>query len=77
MASLLSKFRIDYASLTMVEDITAKPKPETEQLFSQVLKEYSGKKDGDSEEPEKGNPKMVYTLFILILHNTFLFFHDF
>ncbi|KAK6631514.1 hypothetical protein RUM44_006041 [Polyplax serrata] len=58
MASLLSKFRIDYASLTMVEDITAKPKPETEQLFSQVLKEYSGKKDGDSEEPEKDSLMM-------------------
>lgn len=37
MANLLSKFRIDYSSLTMVQDITEKPKPETVQMFNGLL----------------------------------------
>lgn len=50
MASLLSKFRIDYASLTMVVDITSKPKPETMKFFNDVLKQFK------EREEVKANP---------------------
>ncbi|EEB16309.1 sodium-potassium-chloride cotransporter, putative [Pediculus humanus corporis] len=53
MASLLAKFRIDYASLTMVEDITEKPKEETQQLFNKILRDYAGKTEEESEESVK------------------------
>lgn len=36
----------------MVEDITAKPKEETQVFFNQILKEYSKEADGESEETE-------------------------
>ena len=55
MASLLAKFRIDYASLTMVEDITEKPKEETQQLFNKILRDYAGKTEEESEESVKSN----------------------
>ncbi|KAE8739613.1 hypothetical protein FOCC_FOCC014878, partial [Frankliniella occidentalis] len=46
MASLLSKFRIDYASLTMIQDISEPPKEETVAMFNKLL-------DGFREEDMK------------------------
>ncbi|XP_013140299.1 PREDICTED: bumetanide-sensitive sodium-(potassium)-chloride cotransporter-like [Papilio polytes] len=40
MANLLAKFRIDYSSLTMVQDITEAPQPETKQLFDDIIKSF-------------------------------------
>ncbi|CAK1580927.1 unnamed protein product [Parnassius mnemosyne] len=40
MANLLAKFRIDYSCLTMVQDITEPPKPETKQLFDEIIKKF-------------------------------------
>lgn len=37
MANLLSKLRIDFSSLTMLEGVTEKPKPETIAMHSQLL----------------------------------------
>lgn len=37
MANLLSKLRIDYSSLTMMQGITEKPKDETIQLHKNLL----------------------------------------
>lgn len=54
MASLLAKFRIDYASLEMVEGVTAKPKDETKELFTKILEEYSGKKENEPGDLFKG-----------------------
>ncbi|XP_013170026.1 PREDICTED: bumetanide-sensitive sodium-(potassium)-chloride cotransporter [Papilio xuthus] len=42
MANLLAKFRIDYSSLTMVQDITEPPQPETKQLFDDIIKSFVG-----------------------------------
>lgn len=41
MANLLGKFRIDYSSLTMVQDITEPPQPETKQLFEDTIKKFT------------------------------------
>lgn len=41
MANLLAKFRIDYSSLTMVQDITEAPQPETMRLFEDITKKFT------------------------------------
>ncbi|XP_028043473.1 bumetanide-sensitive sodium-(potassium)-chloride cotransporter [Bombyx mandarina] len=48
MANLLSKFRIDYSSLTMVQDITEPPQAETKALFDETIKKFTS----DSAAPE-------------------------
>ncbi|XP_063539884.1 bumetanide-sensitive sodium-(potassium)-chloride cotransporter [Cydia strobilella] len=40
MANLLSKFRIDYSSLTMVQDITEAPQPETKKMFDDLVAKF-------------------------------------
>jgi hypothetical protein len=47
MASLLSKFRIDYQSLKMVSGITEKPKAETVNLFNKLLEGLLEEDGGD------------------------------
>ncbi|KAJ1522323.1 hypothetical protein ONE63_002619 [Megalurothrips usitatus] len=49
MASLLSKFRIDYASLTMIHDISEPPKQETVDMFNKLLE---GFRDEELKEGE-------------------------
>ncbi|CAH0588109.1 unnamed protein product [Chrysodeixis includens] len=41
MANLLAKFRIDYSSLTMVQDITEPPQPETMKMFEDITKKFT------------------------------------
>jgi len=41
MASLLSKFRINYESLKMVSGITETPQPETVKLFNSLVEGFS------------------------------------
>lgn len=41
MANLLSKFRIGYSSLTMVQDITEPPKAETKKLFDDIISGFT------------------------------------
>lgn len=41
MANLLGKFRIDYSSLTMVQDITESPQTETKQMFDDLIKKFA------------------------------------
>ncbi|XP_039289667.1 bumetanide-sensitive sodium-(potassium)-chloride cotransporter isoform X2 [Nilaparvata lugens] len=40
MASLLSKFRIDYSSLTMIHNITDPPETKTQQFFDSLIKNF-------------------------------------
>ena len=47
MASLLSKFRIEYASLTMINDISEPPKEETVAMFNKLLE---GFRDDDTKD---------------------------
>ncbi|XP_032514353.1 bumetanide-sensitive sodium-(potassium)-chloride cotransporter [Danaus plexippus] len=46
MANLLAKFRIDYSSLTMVQDIMEPPQAETKKLFEEIIKGFT---DGKGE----------------------------
>ncbi|XP_011179671.1 bumetanide-sensitive sodium-(potassium)-chloride cotransporter isoform X2 [Zeugodacus cucurbitae] len=46
MASLLSKFRIDYSDLTLIPDITKKPQETTTAFFNELIKDFvSSEKD--------------------------------
>ncbi|EDW40322.1 GL24962 [Drosophila persimilis] len=40
MASLLSKFRIDYSDLTLIPDITKKPLESSTQFFNELIKDF-------------------------------------
>ena len=40
MASLLSKFRIDYSSLTMIHNVSDKPHPNTNTFFEEIIKPF-------------------------------------
>ncbi|KAH8307194.1 hypothetical protein KR044_007266 [Drosophila immigrans] len=40
MASLLSKFRIDYSDLTLIPDITKKPQESSTQFFNELIKDF-------------------------------------
>ncbi|XP_030372574.1 bumetanide-sensitive sodium-(potassium)-chloride cotransporter isoform X2 [Scaptodrosophila lebanonensis] len=48
MASLLSKFRIDYSDLTLIPDITKKPQETSTQFFNELIKDFvvSDKENG-------------------------------
>lgn len=46
MANLLAKFRIDYSSLTMVQDITEAPQPETRKMFDELIKKFTDQAGG-------------------------------
>ncbi|XP_017483780.1 PREDICTED: bumetanide-sensitive sodium-(potassium)-chloride cotransporter-like isoform X2 [Rhagoletis zephyria] len=50
MASLLSKFRIDYSDLTLIPDITKKPQETTTVFFNELIKDFviSDKDNGPS-----------------------------
>lgn len=48
MASLLSKFRIDYSDLILLPDITKKPEESTVKFFNEIIKDFvSTADDGD------------------------------
>lgn len=51
MASLLSKFRIDYSDLKVIPDITKKPMEETSVLFDSIIKGFIN----ESEDDDGGN----------------------
>lgn len=40
MASLLSKFRIDYSDLTVIPDVTQKANDSTKVFFDSLIKEF-------------------------------------
>lgn len=52
MASLLSKFRIDYSDLTLIPDITKKPLETSTQFFTELIKDFvvSDKENGHSSK---------------------------
>jgi hypothetical protein len=50
MASLLSKFRIDYQSLKMVSGITEKPQDKTVSFFNKLLEGFC---EEDGTDPGK------------------------
>ena len=58
MASLLSKFRIDYQSLTMVSGMTEAPQPETVNFFNSLVEGFS---EENVVDPGKRNMR-TYTI---------------
>lgn len=52
MASLLSKFRIDYSDLTLIPDITKKPLETSTQFFNELIKDFvvAEKENGHSSK---------------------------
>ncbi|CAH1173712.1 unnamed protein product [Phaedon cochleariae] len=51
MASLLAKFRIDYADLQVIPDITAKPQEQTQTYFESLMAEFRSR-NGTNNESE-------------------------
>lgn len=49
MASLLSKFRIDYSDLKVIPDITRKPQESTKQFFDSLIGEFTRDKEGEED----------------------------
>lgn len=47
MASLLSKFRIDYSDLKVIPDITKKPQDSTISYFQSLIQPLFGKNGSD------------------------------
>jgi len=52
MASLLSKFRIDYSDLQLLPDITKKAQESTVEYFESIIKDFV--ENTNSENPDKG-----------------------
>lgn len=68
MASLLSKFRIDYSDLTLIPDITKKPLETSTQFFNELIKDFvvAEKENGHSSkatlnEDEGKAPKTFFS----------------
>lgn len=54
MASLLSKFRIDYSDLQLIPDITKKPQESSTQFFNELMKEFTvSEKENESANATK------------------------
>jgi hypothetical protein len=62
MASLLSKFRIDYSDLTVIPNITKRAENSTRSLFETLIKDFKGDPDKAGKGVAKGkesNLKLV------------------
>ncbi|RVE49975.1 hypothetical protein evm_005443 [Chilo suppressalis] len=57
MANLLSKFRIDYSSLTMVQDITEAPQQDTKNFFNDLINKFTS--ETTSEECRISETEML------------------
>jgi len=49
MASLLSKFRIDYSDLKVIPNITKKPQESTKQFFDSLITDFTKDKEGEED----------------------------
>ncbi|CAB3385412.1 Hypothetical predicted protein [Cloeon dipterum] len=55
MASLLSKFRIDYSSLTMINNISDRPHPSTVMQFEEIIKPFRERPGAADEDVIKAS----------------------
>jgi len=62
MASLLSKFRIDYSDLTVIPDITKRAEAGSRAFFDGLIKDFRGEPD-ESGKPEH-TMKMLLSVFL-------------
>lgn len=64
MASLLSKFRIDYSDLILLPDITKKPEEATVKFFNDLIKDFISTSDeGDECKTQFTGPKKMVIYF--------------
>jgi solute carrier family 12 (sodium/potassium/chloride transporter), member 2 len=68
MASLLSKFRIDYSDLILLPDITKKPEESTVKFFNDLIKDFVATSDDAADECKSSS---------LIRNNLIKFFSPF
>jgi solute carrier family 12 (sodium/potassium/chloride transporter), member 2 len=61
MASLLSKFRIDYSDLKVIPNITKKPQESTKQFFDSLIVDFTKDKEG---EEDSGNSHLKFLTLI-------------
>lgn len=68
MASLLSKFRIDYSDLKVITDITKKPQDDTVSMFETLIKDLMSPDNDDADDD--GGLYCIQFLYIceLLLH---------
>lgn len=69
MASLLAKFRIEYESLTMINDIMEAPQASTREFFDDLLKGFR-----ENTCKEEGNLKKKSLSFWLIILITLILY---
>jgi solute carrier family 12 (sodium/potassium/chloride transporter), member 2 len=62
MASLLSKFRIDFSDLILLPDITKKPEESTVKFFNDIVKDFVSTSD-DGDECKKNNVCSIFRQF--------------
>ncbi|XP_047121340.1 bumetanide-sensitive sodium-(potassium)-chloride cotransporter [Schistocerca piceifrons] len=60
MANLLTKFRIEYSSLTMVSGITEKPQPDTLAFFEKLIEGLKASHSGMTEEDLAAQEEKTY-----------------
>ena len=65
MASLLSKFRIDYSDLTIFSDLTKKCQEETMVFYENLVKDFVANPNDDAADAEKSNNRLVLMTSIL------------
>lgn len=68
MASLLSKFRIDYSALKMISDITRRPKDSTLAYFDKLIAPFKCADDDNSMY------SFVTYILCMLLNSSHLFF---
>lgn len=67
MASLLAKFRIDYANLTMVHDVSAKPSAKTYKLFDKVIRPFRGTpSNAHDKRISKSQKSITFLIFAFV-----------
>ena len=64
MASLLSKFRIDYSDLTVIPDITKKAENTTKDFFDALIKDFKGDPEDCGESQISNVYKILSSLFL-------------
>jgi hypothetical protein len=68
MANLLSKFRIDYSSLTMVQDITEAPKEETKKLFDDLISKFTSESTNEGKSINNRGCTVQHLYILSIQH---------
>ena len=67
MASLLSKFRIDYSALKVIADVSKPAQPRTKDFFDSLIADFQGSSQ-PSGSVEDGTITVAYLFILSYLH---------